>query len=112
MDIVFGTSKLQKECSDAKLRVRRYGSRRAELMQRRLDDLRAADVLEDIRHLPGHRCHELVGDRAGQLSIDLDHPYRLIFEPADDPVPLKPDGGLDWNQVTTVRILEVADTHG
>jgi plasmid maintenance system killer protein len=81
------------------------------LIRRRLDELRAAEVLEDLRNLPGPRCHELRGDRAGQISVDLDHPYRLIFEPADDPVPRKPDGGLDWRSVTAVRILEVTDTH-
>lgn len=69
-------------------------------------------VLSDIRNLPGPRCHELTGDREGQLSVDLDHPYRLLFEPADDPIPIKPDMGLDWTRVTAVRILEVTDTHG
>ena len=112
MDVLFGTSKLRKQCIDAKLRVRRYGPRRAALMQRRLDELRAAETLEDIRHLPGPRCHELIGDRAGQLSLDLDHPYRLLMEPANDPVPLQPDGGLDWGLVTAVRVIEVTDTHG
>src|SRR5262249_34786890 len=110
--VVFSASKLQMECNDTKLRVWRYGPRRAALIQRRLDELRAADVLEDIRHLPGLRCHELTGDRDGQLSVDLDHPYRLLCEPANVPIPCKPDGGLDWSQVTAVRILEVTDTHG
>jgi plasmid maintenance system killer protein len=112
LDIWFSSTKLQKECNNATLCVRRYGPRRAALIQRRLDELRAADILENIRHLPGPRCHELKGDRDGQLSVDLDHPYRLIFEPANDPVPQKPDGGLDWSQVTAISILEVTDTHG
>lgn len=43
--------------------------------------------------------------------MDLDGPYRLIFEPADDPVPTKDDGGLDWSRVTTIRALGVEDTH-
>ncbi|WP_229548556.1 hypothetical protein [Nostoc sp. CHAB 5836] len=51
-------------------------------------------------------------NRAGQLSLDLDGPYRLIFEPADQPIPLKPDGGLDWDKVTAVEILGVENTHG
>lgn len=83
---------------------------RAKLIRRRLDDLRAAANLEVMRNLPG-RCHELKGDRAGQLSLDLDGPYRLIFCPEHDPVPIKNDGGLDWSQVTTVVMIEVVDTH-
>ena len=91
--------------------VRVYGKRRAKLIRRRLDELKAVTTLEDIRRLPGPRCHELKGNKAGQLSVDLDHPYRLIFKPANDPLPEKPDGGLDWNQITAIEISGIEDTH-
>lgn len=81
------------------------------MLRRRLDTLVAVDDLEMMRELPG-RTHELKGSRQGQLSIDLDGPYRLIFEPAHNPVPQKEDSGLDWSQVTAIRILDVEDTHG
>jgi hypothetical protein len=35
-----------------------------------------------------------------------------VFEPADEPVPKTLDGGLDWENVRTIRILEVIDYHG
>lgn len=90
---------------------REYGQVRARILQRRLDDLRAATVLEDMRPpLPG-RCHELTGNREGELAIDLDHPYRLVFCVADNPVPLKEDGGLDWKSVTAIQITEITDYH-
>jgi proteic killer suppression protein len=76
-----------------------------------LKAFRIAENLEEIRFLPQVRCHELKGDRQGTLSVDLDHPYRLIFEPANDPIPRKPDGGLDWTQVTVIRILAVENYH-
>ena len=82
------------------------------LLRRRLDDLRAADILSDISHLPPTRCHELKGDRAGQLAINLKHPYRLIFEPANNPIQKKEDGGLDWTKTTAILIIEVEDYHG
>jgi plasmid maintenance system killer protein len=110
MDIVFENSKFASECNNQRLLEKRHGKDRAKRIKRRLDDLRAADVLDDMRSLPG-RCHELLHDRAGQLSLDLDHPYRLIFEPADEPIPTKLDGGLDWTKVTAVRILGVENTH-
>jgi len=110
MDIVFKNKKFEKECNDQRLLEKNQGADRAKRIRRRLDDLRAANVLEDMRNLPG-RCHELLHDRALQLSIDLDHPYRLIFEPADEPIPTKPDSGIDWNKVTAVRILGIEDTH-
>ena len=43
--------------------------------------------------------------------MDLDHPYRLIFRPANDPIPKKADGGIDWSAVTIIEILGVEDTH-
>jgi proteic killer suppression protein len=109
--VLFNTSKLEKELNGQELLLRRHGPRRAGLIRRRLNELHAAMALEDLRRLPGPRCHELTGDRKGQLSVDLDQPCRLLFEVADDPVPVKPDGGLDWTKVTTIRIPGVEDTH-
>jgi plasmid maintenance system killer protein len=111
MDILFKTPKLQKEFTDAKQMLRRHGPLRSKLMQKRLIELRAASVLDDMRKLPQARCHELRGDRKGELAVDLDHPYRLIFEVADDPKPIKDDGGLDWMKTTAIRIIGIEDYH-
>jgi proteic killer suppression protein len=111
MVIVFKTAKLRKECNEEKLLVKKQGTRRAELLKMRLNQMRASNSLEDLRKLPQLRCHELKGDRKGQLSVDLDHPYRLIFEPANNPVPKKRDGGLDWAKVTEIMIIGIEDTH-
>lgn len=111
MDISFRSGRLAKDCNDARKAQRRFGPRRAGLIRRRLDELRAADTLEVMRTLPAARCHELKGNRKGQISVDLDHPYRLLFVPFHDPIPIKPDGGLNWAQVTVIEILGVEDTH-
>lgn len=113
MDIRFADRKLEKECTDARLLQRKHGERRAKLLKTRLAVLVAADCLADIG-LPYRgpmRCHELAGDRSGQLSLDLDHPYRLIFVPDHDPLPEREAGGLDWSRVNGIIILEIADTH-
>lgn len=47
-----------------------------------------------------------------QFAVDLKHPKRLVFEIADNPVPRKPDGGLDLASVTSVVVVEVVDYHG
>lgn len=80
-------------------------------LQQRLMELNAASCLADISSLPSARCHPLVGDRKGQISVDLKHPYRLLFIPANDPIPEKVDGGLDWSRVTEIEIIEITDTH-
>lgn len=87
------------------------GKKRTQKLKQRLLELSAAAHLGQISRVPPPRCHELSGDRSGQLSVDLDHPYRLIFIPANDPIPKKDDGGLDWSAVTAVEILEMVDTH-
>lgn len=94
---------------DARL-VRRHNLQRAKLIRRRLDDLAAVPTLDTMHLLPG-RCHELKGDRDGQLSLDLDGPFRLLFKPTGQPLPRKPDGGLDWKQVNSITLLGVVDTH-
>lgn len=74
--------------------------------------MRAAANLGILRPpFPG-RCHELKGERAGQLSVDLVHPHRLVFVPSDDPPPEHPEGGLDWGLVTSVTVIAIEDTHG
>ena len=96
--------------NDFKQLVRALNLERAKRLRRRLDELAAAANLAVMRNLPG-RCHELKGSKEYALSIDLDGPYRLIFVPSDDPIPLKKDGGLDWAKVTKVTIKSIQDTH-
>ena len=43
--------------------------------------------------------------------MDVQHPYRMILEPADDPIPTREDGSIDLERVTSIRILEVKDYH-
>ena len=112
MDLRFANRKLEKECNDQRLLQRRHGARRAQLLANRLAALAVAGSLADLG-LPYRgpmRCHELTGDRAGQLSIDLDQPYRLIFKPDHDLLPTRAEGGLDWHRVTRIVILGIADT--
>jgi plasmid maintenance system killer protein len=110
VDILFKERKFGKQCNRQSDLVRMQGTRRAQLIRARLDALYAATCLADLRNLPG-RLHELKGNRKGQLSFDLDYPYRLIFVPSHEPVPSTEDGGMDWTRVTAVKILGIEDTH-
>ena len=101
---------MERDSNDLKRLTARFNLQRSKLIRRRLDDLRAAPSLKTMRALPG-RCHELMGNRKWQLSVDLDGPYRLIFKPAHNPPPTKEDGGLDWERVTAILIIEVTNTH-
>ena len=64
-----------------------------------------------MRYLPAARCHELKGDLAEFLAVDVHKGYRILFKPATDPPPAKPDGGLDWAGVTSILIERIKDYH-
>jgi proteic killer suppression protein len=110
MHIIFQSKKLSKLCNNDKDLKRRY-EKMAKKIRNSLDDLAAATTLSEFRTLPQYRPHELTENRKGQLAIDLLHPYRLIFEPADDPPAKKADGGIDWNNVKSILIIEITDYH-
>jgi proteic killer suppression protein len=111
VDILYKNGKLAKVFNSESQLKQKYGDR-AKFLKRRLYEMSAAGSLEELRSLPQARCHELKENRKGTLAVDVGHPYRLVFEPANDPIPRKLDGGLDWTKVTAIRILEVEDYHG
>lgn len=83
----------------------------ARKLRQRLAELGAAYSLADISHLPPARRHELTGDLKGHFSVDLAHPYRLLFVPAEEPVPRDRSGGIDRGAVGAVEIVDIRDTH-
>lgn len=111
MVIYFRTKKLQKICSNTDEAIKKLGPKMALKLHQRMMELKAATCLADISKVPPARCHRLSGNRDGQLSVDLEHPYRLLFIPANDPIPVTQDGGLDWTKVTEIEIVEIIDTH-
>ena len=113
MNISYKNTKTAKQFVVGRSLVKIHGPRRARLITERLIALEAAPSLAFFwpPYSKNERCHELTTNRSGQFSMDLDHPYRLIFVPKHDPVPRRPDGGTDWQAITDIIILGVEDTH-
>ena len=111
MVIYFKTRKLQKTCSQKTEAVKKLGLQSGAKLLQRMMELKAAENLADISKVPPARCHELTGNRKGQFSVDLNHPFRLIFIPANNPLPENHEGGLDWLAITKIEIIEIVDTH-
>ena len=109
MLISYPNEKTKKIFETEKSLRKKYGQQVTKSKQR-IKELEAADSLADIVSLPGPRCHELKGDLKGAFSVDLVHPFRLLFRPAE-PVPKKTDGGIDLAEVKKVLIIGVEDTH-
>ena len=110
MDITFEDNKLEKCANDRKKAIKKLGQKRADEYQKRLDDLKAANTLEEVRNLPGN-YHELKANRKGQWAYNLDHPYRLIFVPHENPIPVNEDGQYIWIEIKGVEIIDIADHH-
>lgn len=114
LDISFKNRKLEKSFNEGKLLEREHGPLRAKKIRLRMKALRGAKSLYDFwpPKTGPERCHELTeGKLKGHISVDLDHPYRLIFIPDHNPLPVLVSGGLDWSRVTAIKILGIEDTH-
>ena len=59
--------------------VRKVGSDLQRVALRKLRQLDAATVLEDLSIPPGNRLEKLSGDRTGQYSIRLNDQWRICF---------------------------------
>lgn len=108
MEINYANNKLQKELTDDKELCKNYGIL-AKRIKQRLTELASAENLAVIS--PLGRCHELTGDKKGQLTVDINGNWRLFFIPDHNPIPTKDDGGLNWEEVTRIMIISVDDPH-
>jgi len=108
--ITIKDKKLSKVVNDDRKLIAEYGKKRAGKIRQRLDDLRDAETLEDARNLPG-KFHELTGNRKGEWACDLDQPYRLIFTPHENPIPVNENGQYIWYEIKGIEILEIIDYH-
>ena len=112
MTITFETKQLRKLCNSLKNAQKKWGERRGRLVLRRLDEIRDSDNLQVLCCLPQARCHLLKGNLKGIWSVDLEHPFRLLFKPTAAPIPIRSDGLPDLSKVDAVVVLGVENTHG
>ena len=113
MNITFANGKLEKWANKFALAQKKLGYERASKYHQRLGDMRDAESFNDLQFLPGS-YHNLSCDRNGQWSCSLDHPYRLVFEPAIQPFPTNEHGTpilTEMKIVEIVEIVEIVDYH-
>ena len=98
MEITYKTKKLMRICTDVKEAEKTYGERMAVKIHLRVDQICAANSIEEMVRNKIGRCHSLVNDRKGQYAMDLIHPFRLVFEKKG-------------NEIQVANILEITDYH-
>lgn len=111
MEVSFKIAKLKRCAEDESFSVRKLGVLRSKLYLKRINDLINADNFEDLRFLPGN-YHELSGDRKGEWACSLDQPYRLVFRPLEEPIPVDKNGNFIWVEIFSVEIVEINNYHG
>ena len=111
MEVTFANAKLHKLCNSAGKLRGKYGSRMAQLVQQRLLELTDVETLGEMFAIVGARCHPLTANLRGLFAVNLVHPKRLVFKPSHNPLPLKPDGGLDVARVTEIEVVGIGDYH-
>lgn len=108
--VSYKNRKLEKQLTIPKEMAKSFGQL-ARKVNQRLKELDNADNLAIMRTIPAARCHELIGDRKGELAVDVSGNYRIIFKPLHHPLPKKEDGGLKWEEITKIQINEIEDYH-
>jgi plasmid maintenance system killer protein len=115
MQVQISNKKLKRAIEDDTERTKCFGAEMAKKIQLRMGALVAAESLAVFwpPNSGPERCHELKGSLAGTFSIDLKHPYRLLFWPVDAPS----DAGVEdkkqrWQAINAIEIISIEDTHG
>jgi len=111
VEIFFKSTKLAKIMNEEAKLKKEFGAKNAKEIRLRLAVLAAASTLADVPRVPPDRCHQLTGKYKDCFAVDGEHPHRVVFEPAHDPLPRKPDAGLDLRRITAITILDVVDYH-
>lgn len=98
LEVQYKSNKLEKQCTNRKEAVKKFGDRNAKSIFQRIQEIKSVDSVDTLVQFNIGRCHPLVGDRKGQYSMHLVHPYRLIFEEINGAIKI-------------ARIMEIVDYH-
>lgn len=98
LKIEYNSKEIEKVCTVASIAEKKYGSEMAEKIHMRIDQIKAADSVEQMIQYHIGRCHPLKGNRKNQFAVDLVHPQRLVFEKKG-------------NEIYIANIIEIVDYH-
>ena len=89
MKIIYGSSKVEKQCTSMKSALKLFGGDKlmAEKLLSRISAIGAAETINDIRVIPSFRFHNLSGKLKGNFAIDVKtkaDKWRIILIPLDE----------------------------
>lgn len=98
LQVKYKTKTLKKECTNAKVAIKKYGLPMAEKIHQRIDEISAAESVEEMIKYNVGRCHPLKGDLKDHFAVDLVHPQRMIFKKTG-------------NEIQIAYIIVIGDYH-
>jgi proteic killer suppression protein len=108
MEVSFYNQHIEDLCCKPKVAIKKLGAPSAKALEKRLAQLFAA---QNVLELVAGRPHPLKGNRLGEYALDLHAGDRMVMISAVSPVPMLPNGGIDWRSVTHVQVIEIGDYH-
>lgn len=104
LEISFSNRKLEKILTNERLIKREYSSLYRNIINR-LSELKVANNLSEIPHVPPPRRHKLEGEYLGCWGIDISKNYRMIIKPTEE------FSVEELRLITDITILEIGDYH-
>lgn len=98
MEIEFANSKIKTIAEKYSKAIKKYGKEKAEIVMKRINELKAADTLQDIKNIPQTGLHPLKYSRRGQFAIETVKPHQII---------IKPKGDYDINNLETIKKIKI-----
>lgn len=98
MNIEYRNKSLEKVCTNASEAEKKYGREMADKIHQRIDQIEAAESVEQMIQFHIGRCHLLRQNRKNQYAVDLVHPMRLVFEKKNA-------------EIQIAYIIEITDYH-
>lgn len=79
MEVRFRTRKLQGHYERSAEAIKAYGEQVGRRYVQRINIIKAARDIDELKVLPALRCHQLKGVRASEWAVNLTDYRRLIF---------------------------------
>ena len=98
LEIRYANKKIKAVCTNATVAKKSHGQAIADKIHMRIDQIAAADSVEELIQYSIGKCHMLRGDREGQYAMHLAEPWRLVFT-------------VEREVVQIACIIEIVDYH-
>ncbi|REB04764.1 plasmid maintenance system killer protein [Sporosarcina sp. BI001-red] len=104
MKISYATKKLEKILTNERMIKKEYTGFYKKVINR-ISEIRAANNLDEIPHVPPPRRHKLEGDFNDCWGIDVSKNYRIVVRPIGD------WDESDLKSINEILILTIEDYH-